>query len=53
MTDFVRATCGNCGADWSNVPESLVPLESCFLCNGTIDRMEESMRKAAFRRFDA
>ncbi len=46
---FVHATCGKCGADWSNVPEVLVPLKACFLCDGTIDKMEESVQEALFR----
>ncbi len=45
----VHTTCGQCGAVWSNVPQNRLPLKACFLCDGTIDSMEESVQEALFR----
>ncbi len=44
------ATCGSCGADWTGVPSERVPLETCPLCDGTIDCLEAIIGKALRRR---
>ena len=51
--NLVSAVCGQCGAAWSNVPEDRTPLKECFLCNGSIEEMEEKMRLMVLRGRDA